>query len=241
MVREDDLVKVLRELDIDPSALGLLAKRICDMGTAIEFERARESERSPEARAARGKHLKALSSKLKTLSELLQFGDDLYAPMTNILTDDLIGRYLSSYAFLLIAPLEYIKPAEDYKADHIWYEIVTMQDRQSTARQQGTAVLGQVLGIIRERIEDQLKLMRSHKGGNPGIKYRRYAIGKLAEAYYQATGKQATAAAGNLFVRLCREAFEALGIDEDGMEAAIARELRNPGKLPFPTTPQNVD
>ena len=245
-LQESEIADALRGLDLDLEVKPKLAACVLQLSDAIEFERVRAHERTPDARAAQKNYLRNASKQIDRLWELIRSSDSPNIATFNALTSEVIGRYLSNRSFeQLGVPTSSLAPSDRdlgfrppiRESTYDWHEQAAISNRQSFAERDGGSALGLVLLRVRERLDRQYELMNDNKGGAPGNAYRRLAIRQLADVFAAAPINPATATAGSLFVKVCAAAFPLLGIDDKGLEKAVDRELRKWREKPVRRNP----
>jgi hypothetical protein len=100
--------------------------------------------------------------------------------------------------------------------------------RRAAGIQYGHILLPEMIRRIRQPLSDW---MAEHveKGGRPPDLRRRFIIRRLARHATEITGQIATASTGSAFMQLCAAVFQAFDLPDEGIEDAIARELKAMG------------
>jgi hypothetical protein len=98
--------------------------------------------------------------------------------------------------------------------------------RKALGLKHAPELLAHLVERITRPIQVWLELNRQNRGGRPSDAVRDYVLIRLVEAAPEVLGSRATVTAGGKFVRLCTGAFNACGLNTEGLEKAIERILK---------------
>jgi hypothetical protein len=101
--------------------------------------------------------------------------------------------------------------------------------RGSAATRSASRILASILKRPRSRIDMQIAIMTSDKGGNFGDVYRRFAIWELAHAYQKHLHKPPNTTNTGRFVKLCESVFPLFEIETAGLDQAVLRRTSSVG------------
>jgi hypothetical protein len=106
------------------------------------------------------------------------------------------------------------------------YQTPDLAGRRFLGLMDGPALLGAALAFIEAPIDDWLEQDRPDPGGREPNFVRRHVIQTLAAHAEAVIGQSATATANGAFVKLCAAVMYACGLEAEGVEEAVERELR---------------
>jgi hypothetical protein len=231
---ETAILKAISAAPIPQAAVASIARHVAEIGFAIERERFKEPNRTPETRRDRRKHLRKMSGRFAELITLMSKARPDTRNSINDLLAEPAGTYLSIQAFEsigisidtsvsihVLSSREATSREGPYRA--LDTEVAT--SRRSAAARTAHSAIASFLERLKRRIDLHLDLMRDHKGGNPGNAYRRFAIRQLASAYRRHVGSPTMTVTGR-FMKLCEKVLPLLGIELRGLERAVERELK---------------
>jgi hypothetical protein len=231
---ETAILKEIAAVAIPQTAMRPIARHILEIELAIKQGRLSEANHTPEARRERRKLLGKMSTNLcqlatsisKTRADIRDSIDDLLAAPA--------GDYLSIQAFEdigiqidtdvsvhVLCSREGTSRGGPYRA--IEPEVAVA--RRLAARRGASRAIASFLSRLVQRIDLRLRLMNENKGGRPGNIYRHFAIGELADAYEQQVKNPPSTSVTGPFMKLSEQSLPLLGIELDGLEGAVEREL----------------
>ena len=100
------------------------------------------------------------------------------------------------------------------------------EHRREMFAESGVQWLVDLLESMKRPIEQILEFERRIPYGAPGKRNRNSAIFFLAQSFERIFGQEPTPTPGGNFVLLCELALDAIGLQTEGMEKAVARILR---------------
>jgi hypothetical protein len=231
----EDVFKAVKAALGAKAATQSLVHAIAEIGHGIYRARLLESVRSPSARRQRSEHLQKTSKKISQLADLLQITTPHIRGQLNVLLTKPAGAYFAVQAFEDAGiPIDtevsihtpFTREAMSREGSYRAMEAEVAGSRRSAAHNSACGVLSSVLVQLKSRIDTQIALMKSDKGGNPGEVYRRFGIWKLADTYQKHLGERPTTTIGGPFVKLCENVFPLFQIQiDDGLDQAVRREL----------------
>lgn len=84
-----------------------------------------------------------------------------------------------------------------------------------------------VIESLQEAVDRLLALTPKQPKGSPGKSYRNAVIHALARAYEEIFDEAPTCSDNGRFIELCQHVFQALGMNDEGLESAVQRALRS--------------
>ena len=103
---------------------------------------------------------------------------------------------------------------------------LTQNVRPSVAVQIGPKLITYLIEILKNPVEENLKIEGSQKGGRPALLYRNYLIQELVPLFENIHERPATATKRGPFAKFCSCVLEATGMDSTGVDGAVARVLK---------------
>lgn len=236
---EAEILRALKAAGIAKAAVAPLARHSLQIEIEIARARVTESDRTPAARQQRLKRLVKISGKLGQLMDLLETAPPESRRQLNGLLASLVGINFSIEAFehigIAVDTSVSFRSLESREASSRGGPYRAMEIEVASARQKAgvsgaDCALALVLSRVKQRIDMHVSLLRQSKGGHPLNFYRSYAIHELADAFQVHMRRRPTPTAGGKFLQLCEQVFPLLGVDTEGLDGAVERELRKRAK-----------
>jgi hypothetical protein len=105
------------------------------------------------------------------------------------------------------------------------FEEEMIQRRISIARRRAPDLLLELVRNLNDPLVRFLEIERQNRGGAPGRPYRNYVISELAPTYERVWGKSPTSTPRGRFATMCELILDAIGLETDGTDKAVARIL----------------
>jgi len=182
------------------------------------------------------KYLGALSKQLGNLDQHLADLDPSTTQVIRRLLSGPLAELLShrGFAELLDEPMSYYisshvlssrkATSRDGQARAIESELQSY--RGNVAARSAPDLLKRLLRALRQPVLHFLEIERGNRGGAPAKIYRNYVIARLAPVYERLWHKTPTSTPEGDFVSLCELVLDAIGLDTEGTDKAVARVLK---------------
>jgi hypothetical protein len=199
-------------------------------------QRVSEQKTQGRDRSQINKYLRALSKQLENLDKHLADLDPSTAQFTRRLLGGRLAELLSHRAFaeLLDEPMSYqvsshvLRSREATSHNGLARAIETelQSYRANVSARAAPDLLKRLLRALREPVLHFLEIERGNRGGAPAKIYRNHVIDRLAPVYERLWHKAPVSTPEGKFVLLCELVLQAIGLDTEGTDKAVARILK---------------
>jgi hypothetical protein len=182
------------------------------------------------------KYCKALEASLRETERHLTEANPLADPvlktyyprvLSTLLDHRAIGRYVRTD---LTWGIEYLWNSSRIRIDRGEAFDAAMdeltQRKERAAEDRSRELLLGVMGDLAKPLRSYLAIERRNRGGRPKNAERDFIIDEMLAIFPQITGKAPTSSPAGPFVTLCDRVLEALGMETEGVESAVAKRLR---------------
>jgi hypothetical protein len=232
----EEVAELIKAVELPPTSAPHIETVIAAISRELAVARTVPLKQQRAERQARLKQLKVLVRALDRLVRNLEALDPNTRQRANTLLHRDIGRLLSTSAFsaLLGTPVSMYFGDRDLESRTFVrrggpgpaMEEMLVERRREMARRTAVPLLVALLRRLQDLVEAELDAERQNTGGSPGNPYRRHALRRLATLYTEVSDKAPTTTPGGPFILFCSIILPTLGLDGDGLEQAVGRELR---------------
>lgn len=226
---------------------------------AAELARQEALRAALPSRKARIGQLRAVLRGIDVLVGAIQNAPPVVTSVLRAQVLPLLGSLLTTSAFAGLAGVSAIWSGDDRRLGELikdcrdeargaWHiseligglDDVTRAQRMGVAADLGPRLLVQLLEALREPLHRALVIeeLTGAKGGRLSNWKRDFVIAALIPVYERQSGRTAAATKGGPFTEYCADALRALGLDEAGVEDAVATILNRRRGLNAPARPR---
>jgi hypothetical protein len=227
---------IVAHLRLDRRQAALLWRAVERIADQIRRHGAWREQPNVGSRQGALRCLRRMSRQLRAVCELLEGADETTDAFVRSACADVLGRLLSNTAMREVRgrpfdlgsdPSELVASARLSGEDiDRFVERESVFRRTRIARREARGLVLGLLQAIDESIGALLAIERQNRGGSPGKLYRNHAVQELAPVYRALWNEAPTSTPGGRFVLLCELVLDALGLETDGLDAAVSRLLR---------------